>query len=133
MAFARFGGSDIPLQNFGLSEPDTRPRGTNKARIVPLPTLVVQNDGSVQESTPRSDKGRHLDSITFKDVSGFRPVAPFFEVWGATKADESLHLLTVAELEAAGFILGDVKWTLKVGNAKAYHCTLMDDDYFSCT
>lgn len=124
LAISRFGGSDTPLSNFGHSAPDTRPRGTNKIRVEPLPTLHVRDDGSVEEVVP--------NRVDFKDEAGFRPVAPFVELFGKTAENSDLHVLTAVELTEAGFKLSQITWTIWLGNAKAYHYTLKDDDYYSC-
>jgi hypothetical protein len=91
-------------------------------RLVPAPTLAV--DPATGEITGAEPPGE----IRFKDGAGrIHPVAPFLEVWART-SEHDLEPLTAELLAAEGLAPGDVAWTVRVGNIKAFRRTGDDDD-----
>ncbi|MEV5407863.1 hypothetical protein AB0K60_03345 [Thermopolyspora sp. NPDC052614] len=122
LAFARLGPSPIPCDNYRWGPSDLSPRGTGKTTVVPEETLDVAEDGTVTVRLP--------DRVRFKDADGFRPVAPFFELYGTWSADGDRHSgpITPAILEGFGIRLDQVRWETRVANLKAYHYTRQDGD-----
>lgn len=118
LAFARLGSAPTPVDCYHWGPSDESPRGTGKTTIVPAPTLDLAEDGTITR--------RHPDVIRFKDPGlGFRPVCPYFELHGAWRdgATRVTGPVTVEVLEALGAGLADVRWTVAVGNLKAFHYT----------
>jgi hypothetical protein len=112
LAVARLGSSPEPLENYELVVED--PLGYR--RIEPAETLRVDRaSGEVVEAyTPRD--------IRFRDGDRIRPVAPFLEVFARTSEDV-LEPLTVELLKAEGLRPGDLRWTVSLGNIKAFRRT----------
>ncbi|WP_373491029.1 hypothetical protein [Parasphingorhabdus sp.] len=95
---------------------------------MPEETLNLTENGTVNSTIP--------DTIVFKDDDGsFRPVCPFFEVHGTWELDGRLHEgpITKTVLADNGLDLAEVRWTVTLGNLKAYHFTLDEGDRISAT
>lgn len=123
LAFARLGRSSTPCESFHWGPNDLRPRGTGKTTILPAETLLVAEDGTVSAAGPTE--------VSFKDASGFRPVCPFFELYGDwTEADGKQRSgpVTTEVLASFGFSPADLKWTVRVANLKACHLTGANGD-----
>ncbi|MFD3758073.1 hypothetical protein [Streptomyces sp. NPDC058622] len=123
LAFARLGPSPTPCGNYHYGgQSDLSPRGTGKTIVVPAPTLEVADDGTLTERQPDP-----CERVRFKDVNGFRPICPFFELHGTwTSADGQRHTekpITVDVLAEFGIDLAEVKWQVNVANLKAHQCT----------
>jgi hypothetical protein len=112
LAISRLGSSSEPLENYELVVDE--PLGHRK--IVPAETLRVDPvTGTISEAyTPKE--------ILFRDGDRIRPVAPFLEVFARTSPD-SLEPLTVGLLKSHGFSAADVRWTVTLGNIKAFRRT----------
>jgi hypothetical protein len=120
LAISRLGSAPVPLANYDVVVRPEDPLGFR--RIVPAPTLVV--DRATGEVTGVETPAE----VRFKDDAGaIHPVAPFLEVWARTSADH-LEPLTVALLAEEGLTPADLRWTVQVGNIKAYRRTGDDDD-----
>jgi hypothetical protein len=78
IAVARLGGSNIPMESFRWVD-SVDPR--KQTAVFPDWTLDVSGDGDINPRMP--------DSLTFRDGSMIRPVAPFFELWGLSGEDGS--------------------------------------------
>ena len=124
MAFARFGKSSVPMENFHWADNDYAPRGTAETVIKPSLTFKIDSIGNISAYTP--------EEIQFKDDGNWRPVCPFFELHGEF-SDGSSGPIGLEELEGAGLSLGDIRWTVQVANRKAYHYTLNRDDLVEAT
>lgn len=123
MAFARVGSSNASCAAFSWAEPEISPDGPTGLRLAPEVTYEVSADGELTESIP--------NQIDFKDSDNrFCPVSPFFEIWGVwgDPGGEFEGPLTIKVLTELGLSLGDVKWTISLGNLKAYHFTLNEGD-----
>lgn len=123
MAFARVGSSTASCVAFSWAEPEISPDGPTGLRLAPEVTYEVSEDGELTESIP--------NQIDFKDSDNrFCPVSPFFEIWGiwCDPGSEVEGPLTVKVLTEMGLSLSDVKWTVSLGNLKAYHFTLNEGD-----
>lgn len=114
LAFARLGSSPQPLDCFHWGPNDVRPRGTGKTTILPAETLYMQEDGTIESSTPAT--------VQFKDEEGFRPVCPFFELHGRWRTEEDTveGPITPEVLAQFGLNSSSLRWVIKVGNYKAY-------------
>jgi hypothetical protein len=112
LAISRLGSSSEPLENYELVVDE--PLGHRK--IVPAETLRVDpTTGEISEAyTPKE--------IRFRDGDRIRPVAPFLEVFARTSAD-TLEPLTVDLLKSHGLSVADVRWTVTLGNIKAFRRT----------
>jgi hypothetical protein len=117
LAFARLGPSDTPADNYSWGPNDVTARGSGKTTVVPAPTLSVAADGSLTCTTP--------EALTFKDEQGFRPVCPFFELWGAWRQGARLCTgpITIDVLEREGIAASEVIWTVTVANLKPFRYT----------
>jgi hypothetical protein len=117
LAFARLGNSDVPLDAYYWGPNDNTPNGTGKTTIVPAPTLhVSDDDGTVSCVTPVS--------VQFKDAKGFRPVCPFFELWGQWgERDDERSAITPELLQRFGLAESQLVWTVEVANLKPYFMT----------
>ncbi len=112
MALARLGGSNTPLESFTWQEDPTL-RGAAKTIIEPAISLEIQMDGSVRPYLP--------SIIHFKDDNLFRPVAPFFELWGKLQhSDGSIEEvpLTIALLKQLEVPLEAVSYVVETANLK---------------
>jgi hypothetical protein len=113
LAIARLGSSPQPLENYQLEVPED---GLDFRRIVPAETLYVDPDsGEIAEA-------RTPEVIRFRDGDRIRPVAPFLEVFARTGPDR-LEPLTIDLLRAHGLTPQQVRWTVEVGNIKAFRRT----------
>ena len=121
LAIARLGSSPEPLENYDLVVED--PLGYRSIR--PCETLRVDPaTGELEAYTP--------DTIRFRDGDKIRPVAPFLEVFARTGADV-LEPLTVDLLKAESLSPSDLRWTVKLGNIKAYRRTGDENDKILAT
>ena len=118
LAIARLGSSPTPLDNYELEVP---PGGLDFRRIVPAETL------DVDPATGEIADARVPQSIRFRDGDQIRPVAPFLEVFART-SDGAFEPLTLDLLRANGLAPKDVRWTVEVGNIKAFRRTGQDRD-----
>lgn len=113
MAIARLGSSPDPMDNYDLEDPQD-PAGFRS--VVPAETLMVE-DGQVRSAQVPA-------AVEFRDPDGrIRPVAPFLEVWASFSEDGPLEPLTVDHLKALGGSSQSVRWTVRVGNLKAFRRT----------
>lgn len=121
LAIARLGSSDVPLECYHWGANDDRPRGTGKTTIKPAETLKIQPDGSVTSYTP--------GAVQFKDGDKYRPVCPFFELYGEWESDGKTIQgpLTKALLSGWAISLEQLRWTVHAGNLKPFHMTQDDD------
>jgi hypothetical protein len=119
LAIARLGSSANPLENFTLKIPEG---GLDFREIEPAETLYVdEKTGKIANAdTPKVIRFKDVDQV--KDIHRIRPVAPFLEVFARTAAD-TLEPLTIDLLRAHGLKPSDVRWTVEVGNIKAYRRT----------
>jgi len=118
LAIARLGSSDKPLENYELVLED--PLGHRQIRAAE--TLRVD------ASTGEISEAYHPDTpIKFRDGPRIRPVAPYLEVFERTDSD-TLVPLTTDLLAAEGLKPDDVKWTVTVGNIKAFRRTGIEQD-----
>src|ERR1700722_8702690 len=116
LAFARLGGSDIPLESFAWGEDDTTPHGTGKTTIAPATTFEVADDSTLSSYLP--------DNIRFKDAQGFRPVCPFFELharWSDAQGNKTEGAVTMQLLAELGLGLAQFAWTVQVANLKPFN------------
>jgi hypothetical protein len=122
LAVARLGSSAEPLENYEL----VVDQPLDHRRIVPSETLKVDGaTGEITEAyTPRE--------ILFRDGDRIRPVAPFLEVFART-APNALEPLTVDLLRAEGLAPQDLRWTVTLGNVKAFRRTADPDDKITAT
>jgi hypothetical protein len=112
LAVARLGSSAEPLENYEL----VVDQPLDHRSIVPAETLRVDRaTGEITEAyTPRE--------ILFRDGDRIRPVAPFLEVFART-APDVLEPLTIDLLRAEGLEPEDLRWTVTLGNIKAFRRT----------
>ncbi|KWV60471.1 hypothetical protein AS156_29270 [Bradyrhizobium macuxiense] len=118
LAIARLGSSKEPLENYELVVKD--PLGHRQ--ICAAETLRVNTrTGEISESYQPEMP------IKFRDGKSIRPVAPFLEVFARTDG-EKLVPLTVDLLAAEGLNPRSVKWTVSLGNLKAFRRTTIEQD-----
>ncbi|MGK5693479.1 hypothetical protein ACSNOJ_11380 [Streptomyces sp. URMC 128] len=129
LAFARLGPSPEPCENYRYGPNDLTPRGTGKTVVLPAPSLVVADDGTVTERAPQGNR------VRFKDERGWRPICPFFEVHGSWVIDgvRGEGPITTEVLDAFGLTPADVRWKVEVANLKAHQCTRAEDDRIDAT
>lgn len=123
LAFARVGSSDTPCAAYSWRSARLSPDQPASTTLQPEETLSLAADGTVTSLVP--------NEIVLKDPDGaFRPVCPFFELWGTWEENgtEVEGALTPEILSRFGLSLGDVTWSVDVGNLKPYHITLRDGD-----
>lgn len=113
LAIARLGSSPEPLENYELEVED--PLGHRQ--ITPAETLRLDPaTGEIVEAyIPAAP-------LAFRDGDRIRPVAPFLEVFART-APNVLEPLTLDLLRAEGLSPEDVRWTITLGNIKAFRRT----------
>jgi len=125
LAFARFGSSDTPLENYALTPDPRSPSAHGEAqhdalgfrKIVAKPTLTVDKDGRVR----LEPAGK---TVRFKDEGGrVKPVAPFFELHAVIEGSDELVPVTIKLLAAARLDPSDVKWRVRVANRKVWRRT----------
>jgi hypothetical protein len=114
LAIARFGSSATPLEAYELKICDNDPLGFRQ--ICPVETLEIDPDsGAVKQIyTPKR--------IRFRDGEHIRPVAPFLEVFAKT-GNDTLEPLTIDLLAAEGLQPDGIRWSVEVGNLKAFRQT----------
>jgi hypothetical protein len=128
LAFARIGSSDTPCAAFSWSPADLSPSGSARTTLAVEETLTLDADGTVRSALP--------NAVRFKEADGrLCPVAPFFELHGTWEFDGAAHAgpITPAVLAALGLTLADVRWSVTLGNLKAFHFTLDDGDRIVAT
>jgi hypothetical protein len=113
-SIARLGSSPDPMDNYRLEIPD--PIGSR--RVVCAQTLAVNpRNGEVHAKPLPFD-------VKFRDAEGdIRPVSPFLEVWALLAGSDELVPLTKDLLKEAKATPADVKWSVHVGNIKAFRRT----------
>lgn len=114
LAIARFGSSATPLEAYELKICDNDPLGFRQ--ICPALTLEIDPvSGAVKQAyTPKR--------IRFRDGEHIRPVAPFLEVFAKT-GNDTLEPLTIDLLAAEGLQPDAIRWSVEVGNLKAFRQT----------
>ena len=122
VAFARVGASPTPCCAFSWSDAEISPDTPAATTLRVEETLELASDGTVTATLP--------NKVVLKDGAGFRPVCPFFELWGRWEKDGTTveGPITEAVLQDFGLGLDDVTWAVELGNLKAYHVTLQDQD-----
>lgn len=128
LAFARLGRSPTPCVAFSWARVGISPSGSAQTTLRPEETLTLAEDGTVSSDVP--------NTVVFRDDDGaWRPVCPFFELHGSWDLDGQSHEgpITKAVLADNGFSLLDLRWTVTLGNLKAYHFTLDEGDRISAT
>lgn len=122
LAVARLGSSSEPLENYEL----VIDQPLDHRSIAPSETLRVDRaTGEIVEAYVPSE-------IRFRDGDRIRPVAPFLEVFARTGPDV-LEPLTVDLLQAEGLSPEDLRWTVTLGNVKAFRRTGDVDDKITAT
>src|SRR4051794_35722274 len=122
LAVARLGSSPEPLENYDLVVEDP----LDYRKIQPSETLRINPaTGEIIEAYTPS-------SIQFRDGDRIRPVAPFLEVFART-APDVLEPLTVDLLRAQGLAPEDLRWTVTLGNIKAFRRTGDPHDKITAT
>jgi hypothetical protein len=82
-----------------------------------LETLVVDRNGEVHAKPFPFD-------VKFRDAQGnIRPVSPFLEIWALLAGSDELVPLTKDLLKEAKATPVDMKWSIHVGNIKAFRRT----------
>ena len=119
LAIGRLGSSPEPMDNYALD--DSRPVGYR--RLLPADTLHVDR------ATGRIAARSRPAAVEFRDAAGrIKPVSPFLEVWAQFEANGPLRPLTAEHLRALGLKPADLRWTVRVGNHKAFRRTGQPDD-----
>jgi len=114
LAIARLGSAREPLDNYTLEEDADRPLGYR--RIKGALTLIVD------DATGQISRTRTPTTVSFKQGSKVRPVAPFLEVFALTDKG-LLEPLTLELLRGPGLDPGAVQWCAEVQNRKAFRRT----------
>jgi len=115
LAFARLGPSPTPLDAYTWGPNDDTAEGTGKTTIAPAESLDVAEDGAVARRTP--------ETIVFKDGHGFRPVCPFFELWGTWEEAPNGAPITPEVLDRLGIPRSRLQWSVDVANLKPFFIT----------
>lgn len=118
LAFARVGQSSTPCPSFMWGPSDISPRGSGITSLVPAETLNIDANGTITSTTPKI--------LLFRDDEGIRPVCPFFELhadWIDATGKTRNGPVTQNLLGEWGCVLSDVRWTIEIGNLKAFHYT----------
>jgi hypothetical protein len=127
IAFARAGGSDIPVSAFRWTLPDLRPRGSARTGIFPQTSFEVDPETATLKTSNEA-------FVLFKDENGIRPVCPFFELhgdWDGRQGGDAR--LTETVLRQNGLALGDIEWSIRHANHKAYAATHEEGDRIEAT
>jgi hypothetical protein len=119
LAIGRLGSSPEPMDNYSLD--DSRPVGYR--HLLPAGTLHVDR------ATGRIVAASQPASVEFRDAAGcIKPVSPFLEVWAQFEPGGPLLPLTGTHLRALSLTPADLRWTVRVGNHKAFRRTGKPDD-----
>jgi hypothetical protein len=118
-AIGRLGSSPDPMDNYDILITD--PIATREIRAAD--TFLVDPD------TTEISLRRAPFDVCFRDAQrNIRPVAPFLEVWALVSGRTDLVPLTTDLLAAAGLTLDAVRWSVHVGNRKAFRRTADPND-----
>jgi hypothetical protein len=112
------GSSPEPLENYELDLPAD---GLGFRKIVPAETLYID------PTTGAVAKAKKPEVVKFRDGDRIRPVAPFLEVF-AHMDDGVVRPLTLELLGAKRPEDAKVRWSITVGNIKAYRRTGDEND-----
>jgi hypothetical protein len=118
LAIGRLGSSPEPLENYELDLPAD---GLGFRKIVPAETLYID------PTTGAVAKAKKPEVVKFRDGDRIRPVAPFLEVF-AHMDDGVVRPLTLELLGAKRPEDAKVRWSITVGNIKAYRRTGDEND-----
>jgi len=111
---ARLGSSPDPMDNYRLEIPSA----VAARRIVCAETLIVIEDTGEVYPKPLPFH------VKFRDAGGnIRPVSPFLEVWALLAGSDELVPLSADLLKEANATPADVRWSVHVGNIKAFRRT----------
>ena len=117
LAIGRLGSSKVPLEAFDLE--------VSRHKSPRLPA-----DRSASKLSRRPEDGRaqgaraEVDSLQRRRTARSGPLAPFLEVFAVTSASpEKLVPLSTKLLEAEKLTLAAIRWTVEVGNIKAFRRT----------
>jgi hypothetical protein len=129
LAFARLGGSSDPCDAYILGAKDVSAAGTGRTTLSTdgIDTLHVNDAGVVSVRLPSGTSEQH---IQIKDVQGFRPVCPFFELHGMW--DGGSGPITAELLKRLGLGVADLRWTVRMANRKAWRYTRSEGDIVEC-
>ena len=115
LAIARLGSSDVPLDNYTLSDDPDHPLGYRT--ITPEPSLTIE------EATGEITDFACAKTIDFTDEKHrIRPVAPFFEAF--REVDGKLEPLREADLPEGARLV----WTVELANHKVFRRTNQPKD-----
>lgn len=114
-AIARLGSSPHPVDAYYHVNPKDH---VSSRRIRPMDTLEIDpRTGAVHLKQKQS-------GIQFRDTDGnVRPVAPFFEIWARPTDENFLVPLDLDLLKKARLTPRSVRWSVQVGNWKAFRRT----------
>ncbi|MCJ8273807.1 MAG: hypothetical protein MJK04_30965, partial [Psychrosphaera sp.] len=127
MAFARFGQSATPMENFSWQENNYDARSTAETEIVPELTFEIGPTGAITRAYVPDEIHFRDPPTPGSDLRSWRPVSPFFELHGRLSNGYE-GVLTTEHLKCLGLSAGDIHWKVKTANRKAYHYTLDKGD-----
>lgn len=128
MAFARFGQSATPMENFSWQENNYDARSTAQTEIQPELTFEIGPTGAITRAYVPDEIHFRDPPVPGSDQRNWRPVSPFFELHGRL-SDGYEGVLTTNHLDKLGLTAGDIRWKVKTANRKAYHYTLDKGDW----
>lgn len=133
VAIGRLGASSVPVAAYDLVVPKEKPLDF---RVI-TPDTTFEIDTTTFEisddSTPKEIIFKDAASTTTTDGT-VRPVAPFLELFAITDADpDTLVPVTEALLKQAGLTLGNIRWSVTLGNLKLFRRTGKEDDKIIAT